>query len=204
MVASELLESIRAIQAGFVSPDRTVLLASTSRVFTVDEKSAMGDGRVDPERMQEVATYFARRRSGRFRQDGGRGQVPGERRALGRDRRDRRAADRPKRSAPRSRPRQGGGLNLRASGRPCVVADPDAQPGTGSSPDHRLLARHRLGRRQDAGAARGGRDHDRSLRRLLDYRGPRYVQLYLDRSRHNKPNADGALIHELARHLPYA
>ena len=60
MVASELLETVRAIQAGYISPDRTVLIASRSRVYTVDEKSAMGDGRLDPERMEGVARKFAK------------------------------------------------------------------------------------------------------------------------------------------------
>ena len=61
MIASELLECTRAVQAGFVTPDRTVLIASSARVFTVDEKSAMGDGRLDAARMREVAGRFARR-----------------------------------------------------------------------------------------------------------------------------------------------
>jgi indolepyruvate ferredoxin oxidoreductase, beta subunit len=61
MVASELLESTRAIQSGFVTPDRTILIASKARVFTVDEKAAMGDGRLDEKRMLEIAARFARR-----------------------------------------------------------------------------------------------------------------------------------------------
>jgi indolepyruvate ferredoxin oxidoreductase, beta subunit len=60
MVASELLESTRAIHAGYVSPDRTILIASKARVFTVDEKMAMGDGRLDESRMLEIASRFAR------------------------------------------------------------------------------------------------------------------------------------------------
>ena len=43
VVASELLEAGRAIAAGFVTPDRTLLIASTSRVYLMDEK--MRDGR---------------------------------------------------------------------------------------------------------------------------------------------------------------
>jgi indolepyruvate ferredoxin oxidoreductase beta subunit len=61
LVASELLEATRAIQAGFVSPDRTTLIASKARVFTVDEKMAMGDGRLDEKRMLALASRFARR-----------------------------------------------------------------------------------------------------------------------------------------------
>jgi indolepyruvate ferredoxin oxidoreductase, beta subunit len=61
VVASELLEATRAIQAGFVTPDRTLLIASTARVFTIDEKQVMGDGRLDAGRMQELAQRFSRR-----------------------------------------------------------------------------------------------------------------------------------------------
>ena len=47
MVASEFLEAGRAIGGGFVTPDRTTLIASTHRVFTTDEKIEMADGRLD-------------------------------------------------------------------------------------------------------------------------------------------------------------
>ena len=61
VVASELLEATRAVAAGYVTPDRTVLIASSARVFTVDEKAAMGDGRLDRERMLAMAERFSRR-----------------------------------------------------------------------------------------------------------------------------------------------
>ncbi|HEV2727754.1 MAG TPA: 2-oxoacid:acceptor oxidoreductase family protein, partial [Solirubrobacterales bacterium] len=35
LVATELLEAARMVQAGFVTQDRTLLLASTRRVFTI-------------------------------------------------------------------------------------------------------------------------------------------------------------------------
>jgi indolepyruvate ferredoxin oxidoreductase beta subunit len=47
VVASELLEAARAVENGFVAPDRTVLIAATHRIYSVQEKSAMADGRVD-------------------------------------------------------------------------------------------------------------------------------------------------------------
>ncbi|MHA1108486.1 MAG: indolepyruvate oxidoreductase subunit beta family protein, partial [Alphaproteobacteria bacterium] len=47
LLASELLETSRAIQSGLVTPDRTTLIASTHRVHTTREKMAMGDGRFD-------------------------------------------------------------------------------------------------------------------------------------------------------------
>lgn len=61
VVASELMEAGRAIQRGFVTPDRTTLVASTNRVFAMTEKIEMGDGRVDDARLLEACRIAARR-----------------------------------------------------------------------------------------------------------------------------------------------
>jgi indolepyruvate ferredoxin oxidoreductase beta subunit len=55
MLATEFLEAGRAIAQGFVTPDRTLLIASTHRVFSIDERSAMGDGRFDVGRLFRAA-----------------------------------------------------------------------------------------------------------------------------------------------------
>jgi len=47
VVASELMEAGRSISRGFITPDRTHLVASTHRVFAIGEKMAMYDGRAD-------------------------------------------------------------------------------------------------------------------------------------------------------------
>jgi indolepyruvate ferredoxin oxidoreductase, beta subunit len=47
MVASELLEAGRAIASGFVTPERTTLIASTHRILAMTEKMAGGDGQFD-------------------------------------------------------------------------------------------------------------------------------------------------------------
>ena len=47
VLASELMEAARAIERGFVTPDRTLLIASTHRVFAMTEKIALADGRSD-------------------------------------------------------------------------------------------------------------------------------------------------------------
>ncbi len=60
MVASELMEAGRALQNGFISPERTTLIASTHRVYSVTEKSALGDGRFAAERVIEAAKVLAR------------------------------------------------------------------------------------------------------------------------------------------------
>src|SRR5262245_10208985 len=47
VLASELMEAGRAVQRGLVTPQRTTLIASTHRVYSIDEKTALGDGRAD-------------------------------------------------------------------------------------------------------------------------------------------------------------
>jgi indolepyruvate ferredoxin oxidoreductase beta subunit len=59
-IASELLEAGRMLQAGYVSADRTWLIASTSRTLTTAEKMAQGDGRVSSERLLETARATSR------------------------------------------------------------------------------------------------------------------------------------------------
>ena len=61
MVASELLEAGRAMQNGFVSPERTTLIASTHRIYATIEKMQMGDGRFEGERVVAAAGKLARR-----------------------------------------------------------------------------------------------------------------------------------------------
>jgi len=55
VVASELMEAGRAIQRGFVTPDRSTLIASTSRTYSMPERTAMGDGRVDSQGIIDAA-----------------------------------------------------------------------------------------------------------------------------------------------------
>jgi len=60
VVASELMEAGRAIQRGFVTPERTTLIASTSRTYSMPERTAMGDGRVDSGRLLESASLASK------------------------------------------------------------------------------------------------------------------------------------------------
>jgi indolepyruvate ferredoxin oxidoreductase, beta subunit len=60
MVASELLEAGRAVQNGFITPDKTTLIASTHRVYATIEKAAMGDGRTDTRRIIAAAQEMSR------------------------------------------------------------------------------------------------------------------------------------------------
>ena len=61
LVASELLEAGRAAQTGMITPDRTTVIASTHRTFAIAEKSAMGDGRFEDERIHRAVRELSRR-----------------------------------------------------------------------------------------------------------------------------------------------
>ena len=60
VIASELMEAGRAIQRGLITPDRTTLIASANRVFSMTEKVAMADGRVDDAKLVEACRAAAR------------------------------------------------------------------------------------------------------------------------------------------------
>jgi indolepyruvate ferredoxin oxidoreductase beta subunit len=60
MVASELLEAGRAMQNGYVTPERTTLIASSHRIYATVEKMQMADGRFASERVLEAARQLAR------------------------------------------------------------------------------------------------------------------------------------------------
>ncbi len=47
LIAAELMEAGRAVLRGFITPDRTTLIASTHRILAVSEKATPGDGRGD-------------------------------------------------------------------------------------------------------------------------------------------------------------
>ncbi|WP_244372992.1 indolepyruvate oxidoreductase subunit beta family protein [Rhodococcus sp. ZPP] len=61
LIASELMECGRAVQRGFVTPDRTTLITSTNRVYSIDEKMALGDGRADSSELVAAAQRASKR-----------------------------------------------------------------------------------------------------------------------------------------------
>lgn len=60
VVASELMEAGRAILRGFVTPDRTTLIASTHRIYAIAEKSAVSGGVGDGSKVMEAASKNAK------------------------------------------------------------------------------------------------------------------------------------------------
>jgi indolepyruvate ferredoxin oxidoreductase beta subunit len=61
VLASELMEAGRAITRGFVTPERTTLIASTHRVFTMLERTALTDGRVEGNALLKASEEASKR-----------------------------------------------------------------------------------------------------------------------------------------------
>ncbi|MCB4457078.1 indolepyruvate oxidoreductase subunit beta family protein [Leisingera sp. McT4-56] len=61
MIAAEMMEAGRAIMRGFVTPDRTTLIASTHRALAVSEKMVPGDGMADAEEVRAAAETAAKK-----------------------------------------------------------------------------------------------------------------------------------------------
>ena len=60
VLASELMEAGRALQRGLVDPHKTTFIASSHRVYSMTERTAMGDGRVDETKLLAGAQAAAR------------------------------------------------------------------------------------------------------------------------------------------------
>jgi indolepyruvate ferredoxin oxidoreductase, beta subunit len=61
VIAAEFMEAGRSVMRGLVTPDRTVLIASTHRSFAVGEKQQPGDGIGDPEVVVDATDFAAKR-----------------------------------------------------------------------------------------------------------------------------------------------
>ena len=59
VVASEWMEAGRAINRGLVTKERTTLIASTHRDYTIGEKIALGEGRASSRELFEIASATA-------------------------------------------------------------------------------------------------------------------------------------------------
>ena len=61
VLAAELMEAGRSILRGLVTPDRSTLIASTHRLYSVAEKEKPGDAIADPNAVMEAADVAAKR-----------------------------------------------------------------------------------------------------------------------------------------------
>ena len=188
MVASELVEAGRAMLNGFVSPERTTLIASTHRIYATVEKMQMADGRFDSDRVRDAAKELAKtavlfdmrklaQENGTvinavlFGAMAGSGVLPVSREAC------EQAIRHGGRGAEASLRGFAAGHDIAARQRPAPPEPPKP---------------HRASELQEV--LRLGRE------RLQDYQGPRYVALYEERM---KPflGGDEKLAAEVARHL---
>ena len=55
-----MLEAGRTVANGFVTADRTHVIASLSRFYAMDEKIAMGDGRFDQDKLIKIIKEHAK------------------------------------------------------------------------------------------------------------------------------------------------
>ncbi len=203
MVASEMLEAVRAIQGGLVSADRTLLIASQSRVFTVDEKSAMGDGRLDPEKMEKAARKFSRQAviadfvtaaaAAKSQLNSVLLGAIAASRALPVSDDNFRSAIRDGKSAEANLRGFEAGLKLADGARAETVEIVNSAPPTDA--DNLEERARKIVPAIAAEIAVEG------VRRLADFQGPAYAGLYIERLIRFAPKADGALMRELARHL---
>jgi len=61
VIASEFLEAARIIERGYVNPERTTLITSSSRTFTNTEKIHMSDGRFDFEKIMDTCSKMSKK-----------------------------------------------------------------------------------------------------------------------------------------------
>ena len=61
LIAAELMEAGRAVMRGFVTADRTTLIASSHRISAVSEKIEPGDGRASSAKVMEAARVASKR-----------------------------------------------------------------------------------------------------------------------------------------------
>ena len=60
LASSELLETVRQVGNGYASAQRTLVISSTARTYTVVEKMELGDGRVDDAKLLATVQRHAR------------------------------------------------------------------------------------------------------------------------------------------------
>ena len=61
VLSSELVETARLLEQGYISPDRTVLIASRSRIYATAEKIQLGDGRYQADSVEQATQQLAKK-----------------------------------------------------------------------------------------------------------------------------------------------
>ena len=207
-VSSELMEGARGVASGFVTPERTTVISSSSRFYAMDEKIAMGDGRVDQERLSKAITENARHAvlvdmDALAKQSGtivsavmlgtiaGRGELPIPTEAF-------EAAIKADGKAVEANLR-GFRAGLAATRANAVTAQAPADASRSSSAPSNIAALEQRIAQAPSAAQEIMRE---GVRRLAAYQDLAYARLYLDRlDLIAAAGADGRLLRETARHL---
>jgi indolepyruvate ferredoxin oxidoreductase, beta subunit len=213
VVASELLEAGRAVAGGFVTPDRTLLIASTHRSLAIAEKMAMGDGRFDTAKLIAAVEKNAQGRvlfdMDRAARDAGamiNAVMLGAIAACGRLPIPRAAFEAAIRADGKAVEANLRGFAAGFDGAGCAAApagESERQQPVPAGPASSPLAA------LEGEAARFGAARDivtEGLRRLIAYQDAAYAALYLKRlgaiaEADARAGADGRLTREVARHL---
>jgi len=215
VLASELMEAGRAVQRGLVTPGRTTLIASTHRVYSISEKTALGDGRADSRSLlshgEAAAKRFVQFDMAQVAEENGSvisavlfGALAG-------------AGVLPFSRAQFEATIERGGVGVKASLRAFaagferaaqptpdtaeVAATVESQPVVRAPRDPQVRAL--LARVYDEFPQAARAVLIEGLRRLIDYQDPDYAALYLERLARLQrlPAADDALLAETARYL---
>lgn len=217
VIASELMEAGRAVQRGLVTTDRTTLIASTHRVYSITEKTAMADGRVESQNLLAHAGAAAKRfvhfdmeraaaEAGSvisavlFGALAGTGVLPFDRRQFEATIERGGVGVKPSLAA--------FAIGFQRAGLEAPNDDPDLAPDVPASFGEPADAavRAQLARIRASFAADAHRFLIEGVRRLVDYQDPAYAALYLDRMalvQEGTSNGTGKsdLLVETARHL---
>jgi len=201
VVASELMEAARMVERGFVTPDRTFVVASTHRALTVPEKSARGAAAFSADQMIKALERLSRDRflcdmaaasrgAGAFVNAVMLGLIAGLE-LLPVDEKHYVAAIKAGR---------GGEANLRGFKAGLDMARGDAEPQGSTAPRQEAPPAPESLAARIAAMPEEARDMVRiGAARLVDYQGLAYARRYLDRL--DRFRDDGPLLRELARHL---
>ena len=209
-VASELLEAGRTVANGFVTAERTHVIASLSRFYAMDEKIAMGDGRFDQDKLIRVIRENAKdallidmdtlaKQSGSIINAVMLGAIAGSGRLpLTIEQFESAIREDGKSIDSNLRGFHAGYDAARANLQP--AATPDKKKKADATP---ALVEHEVARTFPAIAQATGLE---GVRRLIHYQGVSYAWLYLNRLRpiieaDKLIGAQGRLIKEVARHL---
>ncbi|MDA4845042.1 indolepyruvate oxidoreductase subunit beta family protein [Hoeflea poritis] len=221
LIAAEMMEAGRAIMRGFVTPDRTTLIASSHRALAVSEKTVPGDGMANSDEVAAAAEIAAQRlvlfdmnkiavengtviSASLFGALAGSGTLPFSRDSF------EAAIKASGRGVEKSLAAFSAAVDAVENGQPEEPAGQDGlEPGTKASGSERLLSAYRTLESRVANMPEPVADMAlRGLQSVVDFQDIRYGKEYLDRLdkvlERDDPAKDHALACEAAKYIARA